>query len=343
MGYFDWLRRMITKSANSEVKLRAAKSKLEVALACYDLESAMQALDEIISIDPEEKLAYLNRGHIFAEMEEQTRAITDYTKAIEIDPTCVEAYSGRGQVYSNLKQYREAVDDFSKAITIAPDYQSAYRRRGDSYFKLGLLEKTFDDYKMALELNPNDGLVYYSRATAHYSADQFQCAVDDYTSAIALNLGSELTKSCYSRRAKVYNKMGKPDLAKQDWKSENEVPEASTRHLPSELSSERASTKQVLSMINRRKCNFNEARTIDHTFSTQISNTETLIAALQRVGLILNSKKSTSEDLPEGETLVSLQFYEQAKLNDMPRRTQQLVRVAFEHDATYDGWGTMVD
>ena len=59
--------------------------------------------------------------------------MADFSKAIELDPENVIAYKNRGVAYYYKGRFYRAVDDFSKVISLTPDDPLAYYGRGMAY------------------------------------------------------------------------------------------------------------------------------------------------------------------------------------------------------------------
>lgn len=122
--------------------------------ALYDYEKSLQ-------LDPEQPLAYLNRGYVLFEMaerefmenkfsgpvtitwegtEKETQkdvplspdyqlAMLDYDKVVEMQPENAFGYFNRANVKVRLKDYSGAIQDFSRAIEKEPGFAEAYFNR----------------------------------------------------------------------------------------------------------------------------------------------------------------------------------------------------------------------
>ncbi len=62
-------------------------------------------------------------------------AIADFDKAIELNPEDAMAYYNRGTAYAGLEQFDAAIADFDKAIELNPDFVEAYHNRALSVGK----------------------------------------------------------------------------------------------------------------------------------------------------------------------------------------------------------------
>ena len=83
------------------------------------------------------------------------QAIADYSKAIELNPDDVLAYNNRGIAYTDLGDYERAITDYYKAVELDPNYALAYYKRGNAYVDIGELEHAIADFEWYLEIAPN--------------------------------------------------------------------------------------------------------------------------------------------------------------------------------------------
>ena len=67
-------------------------------------------------MNPEDFIAYNNRGLAYANKGEFNAAIQDYDKAIELNPQSADAYINRGNAYDEKGEFDTAIQDYNKAI-----------------------------------------------------------------------------------------------------------------------------------------------------------------------------------------------------------------------------------
>jgi len=130
---------------------------------------------------------YTNSAKIYTEANgNYDRAIADCNKAIEINPNDAVAYYNRGSVYPDKGNYNQAIADFNKAIEINPDYAKAYANQGIAYARNGNYDKAIANFIKAIEINPNDASGYYNRGVAYFGKDDFDKAWEDVHKAESL-------------------------------------------------------------------------------------------------------------------------------------------------------------
>jgi len=78
-------------------------------------EQAIEDFSKAIELNPNDAVAYYNRGLAYAKLNEHERAIEYYGKAIKLNPNDAKAYGNRGIAYSEILRYEESARDFKKA------------------------------------------------------------------------------------------------------------------------------------------------------------------------------------------------------------------------------------
>ena len=85
-----------------------------------ELELAIQDYDMAIQLDPNDAMAYANRGNVPRAKGELKGAIEDLNKAIELNPRLPEPYNNRGSIHASQGKFRAAIVDYEKALEFAP-------------------------------------------------------------------------------------------------------------------------------------------------------------------------------------------------------------------------------
>jgi tetratricopeptide (TPR) repeat protein len=127
------------------------------------------------------------KGISSAQQQAFDRAIGDYTQAIRIDPNNALAYNERGRVYSDKGDQDKAIADCNQAIKLNPNYALAYRNRGLAYNNKGQYDRAIEDYNAAIRLDPNDAAAYLNRGLAYVNKGDYTRARADWTRALQLD------------------------------------------------------------------------------------------------------------------------------------------------------------
>ena len=111
-------------------------------------------------------------GYVANENREYQEAIEHYTEAIQLDPNNALAYNNRGNAYLSLGQYQRAIQDYDKAIQIDPNYAHAYNMRGGVYYRLGENQRAIQDYDKAIQIDPYYAIAYNNRGYTYEALAQ---------------------------------------------------------------------------------------------------------------------------------------------------------------------------
>jgi tetratricopeptide (TPR) repeat protein len=171
-------------------------------------------LDEAIRLDPKNSDFIFSRAHAYAENRQFDRAIQDYSEVIRLKPTDSDSYYRRGNVYSNKGQYDLALQDYDQAIALNPDHVGALSSRGNVYNDKGQYDRAIADYDRAIKLNPNEAIIFYNRGFAYHSKGQNDRAIMDYDQAIKLNPNYAIA---FNGRGIIYHSKGQNDRAIADY------------------------------------------------------------------------------------------------------------------------------
>ena len=94
-------------------------STAETKFNSGDYSGAIEDCSKAIELNPENAIAYYNRGGAKLRQENYRGAIEDYSKVIELNPEFVIAYYNRGNARYALEDYRGAIGDYTKALVLS--------------------------------------------------------------------------------------------------------------------------------------------------------------------------------------------------------------------------------
>lgn len=181
LGMFD------EADADLEMAMSLEGSGEEEDEESSDLEDEIADYTKAIELNPDDDMAYYNRGDCYYFLDEYEKAIEDYTRAIELDPDHAEAYWSRGLALSSLEEHEKAIDDYTKAIEIDPYFDQPYLARAISLTLLGRFEEAVFDCNKCLELDQDSADAYLIRGSAYYLAGSEEQAVKDLRKALELD------------------------------------------------------------------------------------------------------------------------------------------------------------
>ena len=144
--------------------IRAGTKKL---LNLSDYQGAIKDFDEAIRLEPQNAVAYFNRGTAYLylgladlaseklehALEAFVEVLANYDQAISLDPEYADAYGSRGAAYVYLEKYELAIQDYTEAIRIEPLAAELYAARAALYDTLVDPQRSIQDRETACELD----------------------------------------------------------------------------------------------------------------------------------------------------------------------------------------------
>ena len=144
--------------------IRAGTKKL---LNLSDYQGAIKDFDEAIRLEPQNAVAYFNRGTAYLylgladlaseklehALEAFVEVLANYDQAISLDPEYADAYGSRGAAYVYLEKYELAIQDYTEAIRIEPLAAELYAARAALYDALVDPQRSIQDRETACELD----------------------------------------------------------------------------------------------------------------------------------------------------------------------------------------------
>lgn len=123
-------------------------------------EKAIECYKQVLSIDPEYKIAWYNLGLAYEDLNDFNSSVEAYKKAIEIDPEYTSAWNNLGYTFNLMRKPKDALEPLKKAIETSPEYVDAHNNLGIAHFYLENLHKAEECYKKALEIQDNYHLAW---------------------------------------------------------------------------------------------------------------------------------------------------------------------------------------
>lgn len=112
--YIDYLRNSLRESAAGSLEQRERLAYAENQYK-FDVELVMRDLDKVNELQPDFAFSYYNKANILNSLQDYQSAIQLYTKAIAADKEFAEAYYNRGLTYLFIGEDSKGLSDLSKA------------------------------------------------------------------------------------------------------------------------------------------------------------------------------------------------------------------------------------
>ena len=161
--------------------------------------------------------AYFHLGWLHqVPLEDLNQAIADYDRAIELNPQDAIAYNNRGIAYADQGDYENAIENFDSAIRLGSDI--SYYNRGNAYRHRGELDLAISDYITAsTRVGEYASYAVYYHLGLTYAQSQPQQhkeAIEAYGKAI--DQAPEMYPDFYQARARSHFTLGEHGKALED-------------------------------------------------------------------------------------------------------------------------------
>jgi tetratricopeptide (TPR) repeat protein len=88
---------------------------------------ALQFFDKALEIDPENYLAWANKGLILKTLDKVEEALLCYNRALRINPEYITVWYNKGVLLGSLGNFQEAIRAFNKVLELNPEHEFAKR------------------------------------------------------------------------------------------------------------------------------------------------------------------------------------------------------------------------
>lgn len=160
-------------------------------------EAAIASFQAGIILDSENSDIYLSLGDVYMADGDIDNAIRAYCDSITVNSDDYRAYAKAGIALWEKDYVEEAIVSYHRAIELNPEYEIAQNNLGVIYLDgLGVPEESLSYFKTAIEINPNYTLAYFNAGRAAQATGEFNDAAGYYQMALDLNkLTDELEES----------------------------------------------------------------------------------------------------------------------------------------------------
>src|SRR6266568_4046459 len=115
-------------------------------------EEALAALEQALRLNPNDAVAYANKGDTLYALKCDEEALVAYEQALCLDPNDGSAYYNKGIAFNALNRYEEALVAYEQVIRLQPELALAHQRKGQVLEKLGRRKEAQQAYAKAREL-----------------------------------------------------------------------------------------------------------------------------------------------------------------------------------------------
>jgi tetratricopeptide (TPR) repeat protein len=142
-----------------------------LAYDSYDL--AVKCYDEVIELDPDNFLAWNNKGMSLYKMGLFEASNDAFAKALDINLASSTAWNNKGKALFDLGRYDESYYAQRKALEIDPNNAEAWLDEGKALDEMNRKYGSNEAYSKALEIDPNNADAWYRKGNALYELELF--------------------------------------------------------------------------------------------------------------------------------------------------------------------------
>ena len=147
---------------------------------------ALASWDKVLKIDPDNYVAWSNRGLVLLQLERYEQAVESFDKVVELKPDNYRTWNTRGMMLMALGRYEEALANFEQAIALNLDSYEAWQNRGVALEKLQRYEEALASFEQAIALKADDYNIWQNRGVALEKLQRYQEALASFEQAISL-------------------------------------------------------------------------------------------------------------------------------------------------------------
>lgn len=179
-------------------------------------EAGIQVLDQLIGTAGEKENYLTLRAYAWLNLQQKTKAKTDYERALALNPGCIKCLVNMGIMAADDGDYTIALPLYDQAIKLDSSKAMAWIKRGELFYQAGEPEKALADFNKAMTLDVNSPYIYLWRSMTHLSMGKNAAALSDINKSIQLKPEVEYA---YFIRGKCLIQQGRYDDAWKDLSS----------------------------------------------------------------------------------------------------------------------------
>jgi len=141
-----------------------------------DLKKAIELYSTLLERKPIFE-AICNRGVCYSRINDNDKALADFSWAIELEPQQPGLYvilNNRGYIYQTNNDYTNALADYNSSIRLNPRYPDAYFNRAEVFRELGQNTEAIDSYNSFLRIAPHSPVYKRLIEDAHRNISQME-------------------------------------------------------------------------------------------------------------------------------------------------------------------------
>lgn len=160
-----------------------------------DYQSALEAYNNAIELDPENSTYYTNKGFGLLSLNQFDEASSSFGKALNLDSENADAWTGKGWSLLNMMQANAALDAFDKALDLDSENELALCGKGWTLLNMAQYYAASDAFDKALGLNSENSYSLAGKGFVLFNLGQYDSALNVFDKALDLNSGNAVALS----------------------------------------------------------------------------------------------------------------------------------------------------
>lgn len=141
---------------------------------------AIQEWEEVVRLDPTERVAYLTLGSLYTAIGDPERAAGVYRDFLSVEPASEDGSIALAELQMNAGNADEAIRILSELIATRPDSANALSLLGNIYFQTGDFDNAATTLAAALAASPDDRDLLATLAEALFLSNRLPEATERY-------------------------------------------------------------------------------------------------------------------------------------------------------------------
>jgi tetratricopeptide (TPR) repeat protein len=159
------------------------KKGITLSLVYQNFTEGIKSFTLAINLNPDNALAYYNRGYAYMKTKQFEKAIPDLEKSLEMQPENYRAYLNLGKCYTDLREYELALHTYLTGTEYNNKYAPLHFNSGIAYHKSGQFEYAMNAYNKAIELDDTKAKYFFNRGLAKQEMLNATAGIEDLQKA----------------------------------------------------------------------------------------------------------------------------------------------------------------
>ena len=166
---------------------RVFLQKAQACLELEDVEAALEANVECLSVHPNSVAAYQNIGKLSGKLGRIEESLSAFDRALELDPDNGWLFHDRGIIHASAGAAENAFRDYSKAIQLGSDSAFLRFNRAGLYRKHGVLDSALVDYQATIVQDSTFFRAHVALGELYQAGGHWEEAEGAFRKAVGLN------------------------------------------------------------------------------------------------------------------------------------------------------------